>query len=251
MTPAGFSSFLRAIPVVRLSLLFRWLVGFSLAAGGVYGAVCINMGAGARASFTEAEGFRYWFENPAARDRALEADYVNAHRGLSLQQGRGELTAEGLRLEQDILEARFSMRRAESPAKRAYFAYRDVYRLYAPPETDLSRRARLLAPAAKHAWREESVGRGWPVTDVMFDPEPGETAGRRVVFSTPHRFEAANLAAILRGKGISADTFDDGQVPGAARQGVWITVSSDDFWRAHAQLKSLLAPDLPVVFQKS
>lgn len=251
MTLAGLLSSLRAIPLVRLSLLFRWLIAFSLVAGGVYGAVCVNMGAAARASFSEAEGFRQWFENPSAMGRALESEYVKAHHRLTLQQERGELSKEGLRLEQDILEARFAMRQAESAAKRAYFAYRDVYGLYSPPETELSQRARLLAPAAKQAWWEESVDRGWPVTDEMFDPEPGETEERRVVFSTGDHFEATNLVAILQGKGVAAEVVDEGQVSPMAGKGFWITVPLDDFWQAHGKIKSLLAPDLTEVFRRS
>lgn len=251
MTLAGILTSLRPIPLVRLSLLFRWLMAFSMVAGGVYGAVCVNMGAAARASFVEAEGFRQWFENPAEMGRVLESEYVKANRHLTLQQEQGKLSKEGLRLEQDILEARFAMRRAESSAKRAYFAYRDVYALYSPPENELSRQARLLAPAAKQAWREESVGRGWPVTESMFDPEPGETEDRRVVFSTGDRFEATNLAAILKRKGVVVDVVDEAHVTRAAGNGFWITVPADDFWLAHEQLKSLLAPDLSEVFQRS
>lgn len=251
MILAGTRSSRRAISMLHPSLIFRWLICFSLVAGGVYGAVRVNMGAAARASFTEAEGFRRWFEDPGARDRALEAEYVKAIHRLSLQQEKGDLSKDALRLEQDVLEARFSMRRAESPAKRAYFAYRDVYSLYSPPETELSRRSRLLAPAAKQAWREESVARGWPVTDVMFDPEPGEIGGRRAVFSTTDHFDARNLAAILKGKGVAADIVDEAHASRAAGKDFWITVSSDDFWRAHGQLRALLAPDLSGVFGKS
>lgn len=238
-------------PRVRLSLIARWLIGFSLAAGGVYGAVFLETGSRARSSYLEAERFRHWFQNPSDRDRDLEAEYVKANERLAVRQGKGELSAEDLRLEQDILEARFSMRRAESAAKRAYFSYRDVYRLSSPLETGLARRARLLAPAAKQAWREDMDRRGLPVSDVMFDPEPGETADRRVVYSSRDKFEATNLVAILQSKGVSSDVFDDAGVAGAVRQGFWVTVPPTDFWRAHNQLKSLLAPDLPSVFVKS
>jgi hypothetical protein len=235
----------------RFRFMMRWLIGFTLTAAGVYGAVFVETGSRARSSYLEAEHFRHWFQDPAGMGRDLEAAYVKAIERLTVQEGKREISAEGLRLEQDILEARFRMRRAESPAKRAYFSYRDVYRLSSPVETDLSRRARLLAPAAKQAWREDAGRRGLPVTDVMFDPEPGETADRRVVYSTRDRFEATNLAAILQTKGVSVDVFDDARVPDAVRQGFWVTVAPSDFWRAHTELKSFLAPDLPAVFRRS
>ncbi len=237
--------------MIRPLGLFRWVMGISLAAGGVYGALTLETGARARSSYQEAEHFRLWFENPAVMARELEADFAKATERLSVRRGRGELTADDLRLEQDILEARHALRKAESPAKRAYFAYRDAYQMSSFPETDLSRRARLLAPAAKQSWREEMGRRALPVTDEMFDPEPGESADRRVVYSSQDSFSASNLVAILRSKGLSADCFDDGRGTGAARQAIWVTVPPADFWRAHNEIKSLIAPDLPSVFVHS
>lgn len=242
----------RAFPLFhRLRFIVRWWMGFLLAAGGAYGAIFLETGTRARSSFRDAEQYHHWFQNPPAMDRDLEAAYAKAMGRLSAPRGKGESAEEDLRLERDILEARFLLRRAESPAKRAYFSYRDVYRLFSPPETDLSRRARLLAPAAKQAWREDVERHGLPVTEAMFDPEPGETAERRAVFSSRDGFEASNLAAILRSKGVAAGVFDGARVSGAAHQGFWVTVSPSDFWRAHNEIKSLIAPDLSPVFGPS
>lgn len=237
--------------MIRPLGLFRWGMGISLAAGGVYGALTLETGARARSSYQEAEHFRLWSENPAVMTHDLEADYVKATIRLSIRRDRGELTPDDLRLEQDILEARHALRKNESPAKRAYFAYRDAYQMASFPETELSRRARLLAPVAKESWREDMGRRGLPVTDEMFDPEPGESSDRRVVYSSRDSFAASNLAAILRSKGLAADCFDDGKVAGAVRQAVWVTVPPSDFWRAHNEIKSLIAPDLPSVFVHS
>ena len=109
-------------PRVRPSLIVRWLIGFSLAGGGVYGAIFMETGSRARSSYLEAEHFRHWFQYPADRGRDLEAEYVKANERLAVRHGKGELSAEDLRLERDILDARFNMRRAESAAKRAYFS---------------------------------------------------------------------------------------------------------------------------------
>ncbi|MBK8574779.1 MAG: hypothetical protein IPN90_03545 [Elusimicrobia bacterium] len=243
--------FFQMFPRVRPFLFVRWLIGLSFAAGAVYGALFLETGARARSSFSEAERFRRWAMDPAEMNRDLEIDYLKAIEWLAAQKERGEITAGGLRLERDILQARFNMRRAESPAKRAYFSYRDVYRLYSPPETESSRRARLWAPAAKQAWRENVDRRGFPVSSEIYDPEPGETGDRRVVFSTRERFMAMNLVAILQSKGVAADLFDDAPFNGAGRPEYGVTVPSSNFWRAHQELASLLAPDLPAVFQKS
>ncbi len=207
------------------------------------------MGARARASFREAEGYRLWAKDPPACRRARETEFLKASERWTPLAGRGEERSEdGLLLERDILRAQYDARGAESSAKRAYFAYRDVYLFYAPPETRYSRQARLLAPAAKEAWREETRRRGLPATDLMFDPDPGEEGDRRVVFSTLQLDEARRLEADLRSAGFSVQVVEARAAPGARSRGFGLTVSSSEFWEAHARLKSQLAPGLPSFF---
>ena len=240
------SALRRTVPLFRLSLLIRWCVGFSLAAGSVYGALCLEMGGRARSAYIEAEHFRRWANDPALKVRELEKDYLKANERLAALRARGDRSADELRLEQDILQARFDLRRAESPARRAYFLYRDVYRLYSPPPTELSRRARLLAPAAKQAWREDVSRAGVSPSEELIGPEFCEKADRRAVYSTTDKFDASNLVAILKTNGVPAEVLEGKD----ADPGYWITVPSADFWRAHRKLVSLLAPDLAPVFVK-
>lgn len=240
------SSLRRAGGLSRFALLARSVAGLALAAGSAYGALFLETGARARAAFQEAERYRRWAHDPVAKVRELEKDYLKANERLAALRARGDRSADELRLEQDILQARFDLRRAESPAQRAYFLYRDVYRLYSPPPTELSRRARLLAPAAKQAWREDVSRAGVSPSEELIGPEFCEKADRRAVYSTTDKFDASNLVAILKTNGVPAEVLEGKD----ADPGYWITVPSADFWRAHRKLVSLLAPDLAPVFVK-
>lgn len=236
---------------IRLWRAFQSLMVFSAVVAGVVGILCLEMGARARASFFEAEGYRFWANDPSVARRALEAEFLNAGERWTALADRRERSEDVLRLERDILRAHYDARVAESSAKRAYFAYRDVYRLFGRPETRYSRRARLLAPAAKEAWREETRRRGLPVTDLMFDPEPGEEGDHRVVFSTARLDEARRLEAHLRSAGFSVQMMESRGGAGAWARGFILTVSSSEFWEAHASLKTQLAPNLPSFSPKS
>jgi hypothetical protein len=231
--------------------LSRWWVGFFLMAGSVYGAIFLETEARSRSSFLEAERFRQWTIDPSGMARDLEGEFLKESERLISRQTREPMTSGDLRLERDILEARYSARREQSPAQRAYFSYRDVYRLYSPPETGRSRRARLLAPAAKQVWREDATRRGLPQSPSMFDLEFRESTDQRVVFSARDRGEVETLASNLRARGVSARVGRRRSVSESVGLDYCITVSNADFWRAHGQLKSLWSPDLPSVFVES
>jgi hypothetical protein len=247
MTRPAPSFLFRPLRLFRLSSWFRWVIGSFLAIGGVVGAVGVNVYSRAASSYREGESALFWARDPAGRTRNLEAEFLKASERLSAQKERGRLTDGDLRLEQDILQVQFDMRSADSSAKRAYFLFRNVYERYSLPETRISRYARLLAPAAKMAWREDVAKRGLLAPDRMFDLAPGEGGDRWVVYSTRDPHEAANVFHRLQEEGISAHVMDDQHVRGAARVGFWITVPTDSFWTVHQMLKNILAPDLPPV----
>jgi hypothetical protein len=241
----------RPLLFFRISSLVRWGTGLFLAIGGVVGSVGINVYSRAASSYREGESSLFWARDPAGRTRDLEAKFLKASERLFAQKERGRLTDGDFRLEQDILQAQFDLRSAESSAKRAYFSFRNVYERYSLTETRISRYARLLAPAAKQAWREEVAKRGLLAPDRMFDLAPGEGGDRWAVYSTRDPHEAANVFHRLQEDGIAARVTDDQHVRGAARVGFWITVPTDSFWTVHYKLKSLLAPNLPPVVDPS
>jgi len=247
MTPPPFRKHSPHFLFSSISSWFGWLFGGLWAVVFVYGAIWVDFRSRAEASYRDGERYLQWARNPAERTRHQEAEYLKESERLFSLQERGKLTPEDLRLEQDVLQSRFDLIGADSSAKRAYFSFRDAHRYSSHLKIDDGLKARLLEPVAKHVWREEVFRQGLSVPGEMFDPAPGETGDRRLVFSTPDPNEAALLFHLLMKKGVLVRVFDDKRIRGAVREGFWLTVPSASFWKAHETLRAFLAPDLPVV----
>lgn len=216
-----------------------------LVAAGVFGVLVLETVARARSLCRQADAEWARTVDPVRRRDDLRlADERDADRFFSRRESGSEAGAEG-RWESDLLQTRHLIRASDSSAKRAFFKYRAVYRHGAPPETSWSRRARLMAPAAREMWRRDLADRRLPVTPLMLDLDPGDSETRRVVYSGQRRAPCERAAESLRAAGLDAAV-----TAGPPRYGVrpgdyWITVPADQFWPAHRRLKERIAPDLP------
>jgi hypothetical protein len=234
-----------------MKLVFaRPAAGFLLAAAGVYGALYLETASRSRAAFRRAELFRLWASDPERKRHDLESRYLAARDRLFSKRERGAVSEESYRLELDILQAGHEASRADSAAKRAYFSYRDVHRLFSPPETPWSRLARFRGPTFKALWREEVRRNRLPVSEHMLDPEPGEDEGHWAVFSSRRRAAADRWAAALRSREIPAVVAEGRRAPDAFGDGFRVIVPREKFWMAQEFLRPRVDPGLPAIMVK-
>jgi hypothetical protein len=191
----------------------------------------------ARNAFLAAEGFERLALNPVERGQALERDFLRGVQDLERRKNSGRLPAPEAAVELEILKARRDESLSRSPEADAYHAYREVYELYAPPETLLTRRSRLKAAAFRQKWRETWAARGLPFSETMFDLLPGEEPGWRWVYSSPDKREISRASDVLSGMGIPARIVSaehrgpDGHV---------LLAPEDRFWEAQEALGPLV-----------
>jgi len=231
----------------------RWLQGARgavLAAAGVYAFLTVDTVARSREAVREAERYALWHRDPEARRRALEDDFRRGLTRLSRRREADRLAEEAFALELDLLRVRHETAMNLPAAARAFQWYRDAYRLFSPPETPWTRRARLLAPAFKEAWRDEVQRRGLPTTETLWDDEPGLAPDERMVFSARGEGRAAFAQEALRAVGIEARLIKD-ERPRGAGEGYWLAVRKDRFWEAHEALKAGLDLRVPAVLIES
>lgn len=214
-----------------------------LAVLGLYAALTLETLARARHLCRRADAAWAEAADPRRRRAALEKAFADDADRLAARHRRVPPPRDVRRLETDILQARHEIRSADFPSKRAFYDYRSVYRHAAPPESPWSRRARLRAPAAREMWRRELAQRRLPVEPWMLDPDPGDTAERRVVFSTRGRRAADGAVALLKAAGIDVAVVDGPPRYGGRPGDYWITVPAASFWSAHERLRAWIDPD--------
>lgn len=227
----------------------RWAAiaaGLAAAVGAVYAALLLDTAARAREAYREADRYTRWFLTPEAKKEDLARNFEKDLDQLARRKESGRQNEAAYALELDVLRARFSAAGSESPAKRAFHWYRDVYLLYSPPETIWTRRARLLAPAFREVWREEARVRRLPAADSYWDPEPGLAAEERVVFSARRRAEAERARDLLAGRGLNVRLAEDDRRRGAG-EGFWLAVPEAEFWDAHRVLREGLRLGVPTI----
>lgn len=220
----------------------RRVTPLALAVLGLYTAVTLETLARARRLCLRADDA--WAEalDPRRRRADLEKAFAEDADRLSARHRHGPPPRDVRRLEADILQARHEIRSVDFPSKRAFYDYRSVYRHAAPPESPWSRRARLRAPAAREMWRRELDLRRLPVEPWMLDPDPGDSAERRVVFSTRGRRAADGAVALLKAAGIDVAVVDGPPRYGGRPGDYWITVPAVTFWSAHERLRAWIDP---------
>jgi hypothetical protein len=214
---------LRRLSTVVIAVLGALLIAF------------LDLGARARSAYRRAERLERWSRFPGERDAALEAEYLKGVAALDRRrpsQAERDAVLEVLRKKQE--EAR-----ARSAAGEAYHAWRDVYEVYAPPETGRTRLARLMAPADRQRWREEWTAKHLPFDDAFLDLETGEEDGYRWVYSTVDGREASQVLNKLQALEVPAKMLppDKKRSKDAA---VKILVPEERFWEAHEALRPLV-----------
>jgi hypothetical protein len=160
-------------------------------------------------------------ERTAEREKAVEKAFLDGVAALD----RRRSSPPEREIELEVLRKRWEEDRLRSPWTEAYHAWKDVYDLYSPPETRWSRRARLMAPAARQKWREEWTARGLPFAESLLDLEPGEDGGYRLLVSTRDGREASEMLNVL----VTVD--------------IRILVPEDRFWEASQALLPLVGID--------
>ncbi len=216
----------------------RWrpfLLFFLVALGAVLVSF-LDLGVRARRAVRRAERLERWSRHPEERDAFLEAEYLKGVADVD----RRRLSSAEKEMALDVLRKRREEARARPAAAEAYHAWRDVYELYAPPETAATRRARLMAAAARQRWREDWTSRRLPFDESLLDLEPGEEGGLRVVYSTPDGREASRAFSRLETLDLPAKVLPPDPARSPGDRALKLLVPEDRFWEAHEALRSLV-----------
>lgn len=217
-------------------------------AGGVYFLLSLDAAARSRECLRRADECAVWALDPAARDRALDVRLRMGLNRLENPAGSENARSESRAAAVDLLRARRAGESARSPAGQAYRWYRDAYRQFSPPESDGSRKARLLAAAFKRLWKKEMTERGLPVRNTFWDEEPGLDPREGVVFSAARRKDAESAQDTLIRAGVLARVQSDPR-PAGAGDGHWVVVPAELFQQAHEVLAVFLR--VPAIVVKS
>jgi hypothetical protein len=197
----------------------------------------LDLSSRARTAYRRAERLDLSARRPAEREASLERVFLD---GVAVLDRRRASGAER-EIDLEILRKRWEEGRLRSPWAEAYHAWRDVCDLYAPPETWRTRRARLLAPAARQKWREDWKARGLPYSETLLDLEPGETEGYRLLVTTTDGREASQILTVLETLDVPDRMIPPGGAPGD--HSIRILVPEDRFWEAHQALRPLVGLD--------
>lgn len=213
----------------------RWRILFPLALTLVaaFSIVLLDRFSRVRSLYRRADALELLARRPADRDRALEAAFLAGVDALD----RRRPAPPQREAEVEVLRKRWEQERLRSAWADAYHAWRDVYDFYTPPEGRWTRRARLLAPAARQRWREEWTERGLPFQESLLDLVPGEDEGFRWLGTFPDKRELSQIMSLLADLEIPFRAVSPpGGTPGLA-------VPDTRFWEAHQALRPLAGLD--------
>jgi hypothetical protein len=199
----------------------------------------LDLASRARAGYQRAERMESQALHPSERDKAVEKMFLDGVAALD----RRRLSPAEREIEMEILRKRWEEARLRSPWTDAYHAWRDVYDLTAPPETRWTRRARLLAPAARQRWREDWVARRLPFDDALLDLERGESDGFRLVYSTTDGREASRALNLLGAIDVPCRMLPPAEPAPPGDPSIRFLVPEGRFWDAHQALVPLVGID--------
>lgn len=212
------------------------LAPWALVVAAAFAVAGLDLASRARAAYRQAETLERQALRPPERDRAVESMFLDGVAALD----RRRLSPGDREIEIEILRKRWEEARLRSPWTEAYHAWKDVYELYSPPETRWSRRARLLAPAARQRWREDWTARGLPFAEGLLDLDRHETDGFRVVYSVTDSGAAAQIARLLETIGLPCRLLPPPDPSAPGDRAYRLLVPEDRFWEAHGAIAPLV-----------
>jgi hypothetical protein len=135
----------------------------------VYGMIYADVLLRARSAYLEGEKYWSWYENPAAKESALKAEFEKKKAAFDKKLAANKMNKDDYDKEIEIIKFDLEQKLGESSIKYAYIWYQTVVELFSPPESKWVKLSREKMPKAKELWKQELRKKNIPFEDYMLE----------------------------------------------------------------------------------